>query len=271
MTIVLKLAENTKGRDFVVGDIHGAYDLLDKALIAVGFDPEKDRLISVGDLIDRGAQSAKCLEYLKQPWFFAVKGNHEDMFLDTVKNGKIDSASFQFNLQNGMGWIAKESPEKLREIEAAFQKLPLAIEIDTPRGTAGFVHADVPADMDWQTFTQQLIAGDDKTIQTALWGRSRVRGGNDDGVVGIDRLFFGHTPQAGGAVRLGNCYFVDTGAVFREMLAEQGAAYHLTMADILCKTNVIAAPVAPQKPVVLLTDVPPAPKPFGIYQGPKKS
>lgn len=41
MPAVLKLPKNTEGRDFVVGDIHGAYDLLDQALEEVKFDPAK--------------------------------------------------------------------------------------------------------------------------------------------------------------------------------------------------------------------------------------
>ena len=63
----LRLESNTKGRDFTVGDIHGAYDMLEGALAAVKFDPEVDRLISVGDLIDRGNRSKDCLKYLEQP------------------------------------------------------------------------------------------------------------------------------------------------------------------------------------------------------------
>jgi hypothetical protein len=50
---VLRLPANTRGRDFVVGDIHGTFYVLEQALAAVGFDPARDRVICVGDLIDR--------------------------------------------------------------------------------------------------------------------------------------------------------------------------------------------------------------------------
>lgn len=56
---VLRLPENTRGRDFVVGDIHGAFDKVEAAMAKVGFDVERDRLLSVGDLVDRGAESAR--------------------------------------------------------------------------------------------------------------------------------------------------------------------------------------------------------------------
>ena len=58
------IPKNIKGRDFVVGDIHGHYDLLKTELKTVGFDKQKDRLFSVGDIIDRGPKSEECLTLL---------------------------------------------------------------------------------------------------------------------------------------------------------------------------------------------------------------
>lgn len=49
------------GRLFVVGDIHGCYDLLMQQLERVQFNFEKDLLIAVGDLVDSGPDSLKCL------------------------------------------------------------------------------------------------------------------------------------------------------------------------------------------------------------------
>jgi len=66
---VMRLGRNEKGRDFVVGDIHGAFDLVIDAMKAVNFDPEADRLLSVGDLIDRGAGSHRCAAFLTR-WRF---------------------------------------------------------------------------------------------------------------------------------------------------------------------------------------------------------
>lgn len=80
--LVRSLPSNQKGRDFVVGDLHGCFDLLDRLLEAVRFDPTCDRLLSVGDLVDRGPDSLRCLSFLEAPWFHAVKGNHESMLLE---------------------------------------------------------------------------------------------------------------------------------------------------------------------------------------------
>lgn len=76
---------NTKGRDFVVGDLHGCLSILETMLMHLEFDRTKDRLFSVGDLVDRGPDSLGCLRLLREPWFFSVIGNHESMLLEGMK------------------------------------------------------------------------------------------------------------------------------------------------------------------------------------------
>lgn len=70
---ILSLSRNTQGRDFVVGDIHGEFSLLESALESISFDRERDRLICCGDLIDRGPESHRALEFLLKPWFYSMK------------------------------------------------------------------------------------------------------------------------------------------------------------------------------------------------------
>ena len=56
---------NHRGRDFVVGDIHGRFDRLQSALRHVNFDGRFDRLFALGDLIDRGPRSYEALQWPK--------------------------------------------------------------------------------------------------------------------------------------------------------------------------------------------------------------
>ena len=63
---VVRFEANALGRDFAVGDIHGAFADLRRALDAIGFDEHRDRLFSVGDLVDRGPESEAALEWLKK-------------------------------------------------------------------------------------------------------------------------------------------------------------------------------------------------------------
>ncbi|MDD4967531.1 metallophosphoesterase, partial [Halothiobacillus sp.] len=79
MTLFKQLLINPNGRDFVVGDIHGNLARLEKVLDYHQFKPESDRLIAVGDLINRGTDSLNTLRLLSEPWFFSVAGNHERM------------------------------------------------------------------------------------------------------------------------------------------------------------------------------------------------
>lgn len=56
------------------GDIHGCLEQLRRKLWHCRFDPWRDLLISVGDVIDRGPQSLRCLQLLEQHWVCAVRG-----------------------------------------------------------------------------------------------------------------------------------------------------------------------------------------------------
>ena len=87
-----RLAEGAKNyRAYVVGDVHGRLDLLDELLDKVHDDldrsPVKNAvLVFVGDLIDRGPQSAGVIERLRTYRRPGVKpifllGNHEEVML----------------------------------------------------------------------------------------------------------------------------------------------------------------------------------------------
>lgn len=68
---------------YVVGDIQGCYQGLRMLLDMVDFQPGKDTLWAAGDLIARGPDSQKTLEYLYSlgDSFHAVLGNHDLHFL----------------------------------------------------------------------------------------------------------------------------------------------------------------------------------------------
>lgn len=248
--MILKLPENTKGRDFVVTDIHGCFDLLEHALTAVKFDPDHDRLIVVGDLVDRGPHSAQCLYYLAQPWFFSLRGNHEELFLQCVGESGVDVISIAANIKNGTAWIFEENSDTLQDIRRALEPLPLVIEIETACGTIGFVHADVPKGMDWETFKKNILDQDEWTIRNTLWGRKRQKYEDHSGVDGVHRVFFGHTPMEGGPKKFGNCFFIDTGAVFRHVNENNTQDLFLTIVDIHAHEDDILKPAETKHPLV---------------------
>ncbi|WP_432263107.1 metallophosphoesterase [Cupriavidus sp. TMH.W2] len=236
--VVRRFGRNLRGRDFVIGDVHGAYDLVLMAMQRAGFDKTRDRLFSVGDLVDRGPGSYRCRRFLQQPYVHACRGNHEDMLLQLYANGEPSKEVLDWMVRkNGLGWWLEVDNQERAAILNEIRKLPLAMELETERGKVGFIHADVPDGMSWQDLLLALERGDEKVTQTVLWGRERIRHNNENGVAGVGRLFVGHTPQWKGARRFGNVYAVDTGAVFAELGAEEYA--RLSMFNVLTMTMAI--------------------------------
>ena len=68
---------SARGRDLVVGDVHGCFRTLDRALCELRFDTDSDRLFGVGDLVDRGPHSGEALVWLETRFEAVVMGNQE--------------------------------------------------------------------------------------------------------------------------------------------------------------------------------------------------
>ena len=229
-----RVPANRDGRDFIVGDIHGHLERLDRLLEHVEFRPKHDRLFSVGDLIDRGPDSPSCLERLDQPWLYAVRGNHEQMMCDAQRRQPNAEGLW---LANGGAWSRALDGTRLARLTERAAGLPWAMEIETRAGErVGLVHADVLG-TEWADFTARLAepAGE----HAALWSRDTLgrlaqrRRGGEAGVAGIDVVFHGHTPlRAPRAVA--NRRWLDTGVFMPDgalTLAELAAGTPLWSSD----------------------------------------
>jgi serine/threonine protein phosphatase 1 len=76
--------------DYAVGDIHGCLDKVLRLLDVLNYDPAEDRLMFLGDYIDRGPDSKGVLDLLlrlqhENPDNIFLMGNHEDNFLTYVQ------------------------------------------------------------------------------------------------------------------------------------------------------------------------------------------
>jgi serine/threonine protein phosphatase 1 len=188
---------NTTGKDYFVGDLHGMYDLLMDHMASVNFDFGADRLFCVGDLIDRGPDSVKCLELLNKPWFHCVLGNHEELML-----GSHGARTW---IQNGGEWSYDLSREELNSLRDLIEeKCYQLLSVDTKLGKVGVLHAE--SEEDWDN--NDLYS---KEINT--WARSKIRSGNKSPIENIDLVVVGHTPLKKMA-KLGNVLYIDTGACF---------------------------------------------------------
>jgi serine/threonine protein phosphatase 1 len=250
---VLRLGLNEKGRDLIVGDIHGCFDLVLRAMEKVRFDAAVDRLFSVGDLIDRGPTSHETARFLAQPFVHACRGNHEDMLMEIYEDGDPGETALRFFARhNGFGWWL-DTPDDVRsEILEAARKLPIAIELATARGMVGLVHADVPYWASWQEFIALLESGDTEVMKEAMSCRDRITSANPEGVAGVGRVFVGHTPLTS-PLALGNLYAVDTGAVFGVL--GKGAGGAITIVDATARTQLFRDAANVGHPVDLVRSI----------------
>ena len=203
--------KNTRGRDFIVGDIHGSFSALELLLQRIRFNPECDRVFSVGDLIDRGPESHRVIEFLNYEWFHSIMGNHERMLLDSEHSPQVLENWTHYN--GGAWW--KKIPDNIRpRIRKVLANLPLAFEVSTAIGQVGIVHADIPTGTPWHQFIRALDTDPDMD-EYALWSRNRYKHfkmmGRTVPVEGIDLVVFGHTPVSE-PLHTANFYYIDTGA-----------------------------------------------------------
>ena len=155
---------NLLGRDFVIGDLHGAMPCFENLLKNLNFDETKDRMFSVGDLVDRGPSSLDCLRLLRETWFHAVLSNHEQMMLEAFTGGYMG----QYWFQNGGQWgfSAYELAEALKkqerdseyplpratddeyetiDLQGLVAELPFLITVNMPDGKKfHIIHAELP-------------------------------------------------------------------------------------------------------------------------------
>lgn len=123
-------------RTIIIGDVHGCYqetvNLLEKCKLS-----SSDRVIFVGDLVDRGPDNGRCLDLAmhlekSQGSNSCVMGNHEDKHLNYHRTGRVDD----------IPPTHKATRSQLRDEHYEFMKaMPLYIRL--PEHNAVVVHAGV--------------------------------------------------------------------------------------------------------------------------------
>ena len=203
---------NKVGRDFVCGDIHGCYTDLYRELQKVSFDITTDRLFSVGDLADRGPESELSLEYIKQPWFHPVLGNHEEMFLQCWIECNEPR---QWHYHNGGEWVQNLSFAQRQEYSKEIHKLPLIIRI----GKVLICHSLLPKQT-LDTIKENI----ERLHDFIIWQRDVLFNGGPDGFI----TYAGHTINDE-VTSYGSVVDIDTGAFLKYWEGHDG---HLTLVDI---------------------------------------
>jgi serine/threonine protein phosphatase 1 len=146
-------------RRIFIGDIHGHYvglrHLLDKVAPTAA-----DQIYCVGDLIDRGPQSAKVVSYIREHEFTCVLGNHELLLLDAFAKTQDAAHMLQAWLYSGgQSTLASydRDVELLSEHMEWFRTLPLHLDL----GDIWLVHAGL----------DPTLAIDEQTASEFCWIR----------------------------------------------------------------------------------------------------
>ena len=122
-----------KPRRFVMADIHGCYDSMMKMLKKIDFT-KNDTLYVIGDMIDRGPDSVKVVEYVrKHKNIIPIMGNHEWMLLQYETDGDFAS-SWDLNgnseMKAFMAGMKITNPDGYKEYLEWFASMPKWIELD---------------------------------------------------------------------------------------------------------------------------------------------
>ena len=200
-----------KSRIYAIGDIHGCLDHLERLLDTIPFDGEADRLLFVGDYIDRGPESFGTVQRIIEikrahPRTICLMGNHERMFLDFLA-GK-DAYSFLYNggksTLESYHRIDEQRPMRTDllppEHQMFYDQLLLYYETESHI----FVHAGL----------RPGVPLPEQDPQDLLWIREAFYDSDCD--FG-KTVVFGHTPFQKPLVQKG-CIGIDTGAVYGNVL-----------------------------------------------------
>ena len=209
---------------YAIGDIHGERETLEELLSALPLGDD-DRLVFMGDYVDRGPDSRGVVDVLirvarERPCTFLI-GNHESMFLDFIGwEGPMYFAGDAFLMNGGDRTLVSYDyfdsdlePTDFRvpkDHEDFFRNL----ELHHMAGDYLFVHAGVGC----QLLDERDLDYALKRVrhEDLLWDRSGIDLPHALGVT----IVYGHTPNLDFRVRWNPPFSIgiDTGAVYGGLL-----------------------------------------------------
>lgn len=235
-SILTKLIKKVIGGDqtmrdnvFIIGDIHGEYELLNTLL--KHYNSKTDQLVFIGDLIDRGPQSVDVLhdamQLVESTDAISLLGNHEEMFLQFlnapstmtysayVNNGGIETLISMFSetviqqYKNKPVELAKLIESDYMEEVEFLRNLPVYYQ----HNNLVCAHAGIEnVEEDFRSTSDEDFVWMREQIDTSL--KSNITAQGTDGLDSI-KVVHGHTPNYSGKLDVAhNVLNIDTGAVF---------------------------------------------------------
>ena len=130
------------GRTFAIGDIHGCDVALDVLLSKLELAAD-DTVVVLGDVVDRGPGTKQAVDRLldvqRSSKLVLLMGNHEEMFLNAIRNGSVRRS-----------WLAFGGQETLESYGGSDELIPVS-HLDFLKSASDyfqtkteiFVHANV--------------------------------------------------------------------------------------------------------------------------------
>jgi serine/threonine protein phosphatase 1 len=240
-------------RRIIIGDVHGHFDSLVRLLdtIAPGSD---DQVYFLGDLIDRGPDSAKVVEFAIKSGYFCLRGNHEQMLLDVLGNGQqISSQIFQNWLYSGGHATLASYDRNIPQDHIDWIKsLPLYLDL----GNIWLVHAGVHPrlTLEEQTADQFCWIRDEFLSMTQPYFKDKLI------IVGHTITFTLPGVQAGKLAAGAGWLDIDTGAYHKHsgwltgLDVTQGNVYQVNTKNSAVRKIPLEQSITPVQPDLVLSE-----------------
>jgi serine/threonine protein phosphatase 1 len=149
-------------RRLIIGDIHGCYDELQELLQQAGLSSQ-DEIIAIGDLVDRGPDSARVIEFFRHtPNAHSLLGNHERKHIRSLR-GEIPPAASQVITRIQIGEEAYSPAVAFMDTFPRFLDLPEAVLVH------GFYEPGVPITEQRENVIFGTLSGEDYLREHYAW------------------------------------------------------------------------------------------------------
>ncbi len=149
-------------RQFIIGDIHGCYDELQELLAKAALNSD-DEIRSIGDLVDRGGDSAAVVEFFRTTDNAdSLMGNHERKHVRWFEE-EIEPAASQIITRKQIG--EAEYPDVI----AFMSDLPQYMELPDAVLVHGFYEPGVKLEDQRETVVVGTMSGEDYLRKRFSW------------------------------------------------------------------------------------------------------
>lgn len=195
-------------RTFVIGDIHGAARAFEQVLERADFDPERDRLICLGDICDGWPEVREAFDILlslKNRIY--LLGNHDFWALQWMKTGTISPL---WKPQGGRATINSYGNTPVPEDHIALLSEAPVYHLENNQC---FVHGGFDPGKPLEEHSMEELIWDRTLVLRAM---DIIDNDNIDRITHYQAVYVGHTPTLNYGfdrpIRIHELWMMDTGA-----------------------------------------------------------